>query len=67
MLRIWEKNPDNHGVGKEKLPFQKTVSPKNLWIRPYHSLLRSSYMPVWFLSFNMTLHEVTPPPPKKKN
>ena len=23
---------DNHGVGKEKLPFQKTVSPENLWI-----------------------------------
>ena len=24
----------NHGVAKEKLPFQKMVSPKNLWIRP---------------------------------
>ena len=24
---------DNHGIGKEKLPFPKTVSPKNLWIR----------------------------------
>ena len=24
----------NYGVGKEKLPFQKTVSPKNLWIQP---------------------------------
>ena len=28
--------PGNHGVSKEKLPFQKTVSPKSLWIQPWN-------------------------------
>ena len=28
----------NHGVGKEKLPSQKMVSPKYLWIQPWNIL-----------------------------
>ena len=37
-LRFWKLviflTASNQGFVKEKLPLQKTVSPKNLWIRP---------------------------------
>ena len=38
--------PGNHGVAKEKLPYQKTVPQKNLWIQPcyYSYLLYFAYL-----------------------